>query len=316
MAKTSGLGDLFAVGGYDLSGDVSTLSKISTPLAVADVTAIKSSAMERLPLHKDGQIDFVTFMESTSAVSSPGVPGSTTPYTSTYNFSVLVTVTGGTGTQVAINGVNQGSFDGTYVLPALGTITLTYTLAPTWSWVAVKTSHDILSTLPTVDVVCTYMRGSTLGNPGAGMVAKQINYDPTRSAAGDLTLAVSEMSNGIGLEWGQQITAGYRTDTTATTGTAYDLGGSGTTFGCEAYLQLVGLVGTSVDVSITHSTTSGGVYTTLLDFGAQTGIGGFRQATSNTTTVNEFLKVVTTGTFTYAKFNIVFLLNQKAGYVT
>jgi hypothetical protein len=171
--------------------------------------------------------------------------------------------------------------------------------------------HDALSSLPRGDVIASYLRGTTLGNPAACINSKQSNYDITRDAQGALTLKVDLMGNAYGLEWGTQITAGLRTDLTATTGTAVDLG-AGSTFGAQAYLQLVDFVGTSVDVTIKHCTTSGGSYTTLIDFAAQTAIGGYRQSVSNSTTVNEFLKVVTAGTFTYATFAVVFVQNASA----
>ena len=83
-------------------------------------------------------------------------------------------------------------------------------------------AHVALSPLPTADVILTYARGTTLGNPAACMVAKQINYDPTRAANGAITFAVGAQSNGYGLEWGVQLTAGLRTDTAATNGTSLD----------------------------------------------------------------------------------------------
>lgn len=85
-------------------------------------------------------------------------------------------------------------------------------------------AHARLSALPTADVVATYFRGSTLGNPAAGLVAKQANYDGNRGADGAFTFAVNAQANGYGLEWGQMLTAGKRTDTEATNGTAVDGG--------------------------------------------------------------------------------------------
>ena len=86
---------------------------------------------------------------------------------------------------------------------------------------------------------------------------------------------------------------------------------TGGTFGAQAYLQLVSLTGTNVDVSITHCATSGGSYTTLIDFGSQTAApNSFRGTAAGT--VNEFLKVVTTGTFTSALFFVAFMLNPVA----
>jgi len=165
MAKQSGLGDNFYIGGYDLSGDLASVDQISGGPALIDVTPINSSANVRIGGLRDGSMQFTSFWESTVAVTSPGVPSTTVPYVSTYNFPVLVTVVGGTVSGVTVNGSSVGSGDGTYLLPALGTITLTYSAAPTWSWVKVGTEHDALSGLPRTDTIATYFRGTTLGNP-------------------------------------------------------------------------------------------------------------------------------------------------------
>lgn len=313
MPKQSGLGDNFYFAGVDLSGDVASIDKISGGPNLQDVTTLKNSAVARLGLTRDGAISFTSFFENAGTTAAPGVPASGTPLVSTFNWDVLVTITGGTMTNVVINGTSVGSGAGTYVLPALGTITLTYTVAPTWTWTAIPREHNVLKTpIPSTDDVLTYFRGTVIGNPAACLVAKQTNYDPTRDNSGALTLKCDAMANGFGLEWGKMLTAGMRVDTTATTGPFFDLG-AGSVFGCQAYLQLQTLVGTNVQVQIQHATTSGGAYTTLLDFGSQTAApAGFRLATANNVTVNEFLKVVTLGTFTYAQFAVVFVQNASA----
>ncbi len=314
MPKQVGLGDNFYVGGYDLSGAVASLDQIGSPVGLLDMTTITFKAHQRLGGKRDGNISFTTFLDiNTPAVSTPSVPASGTPVTNTNPYVVYVTVTAGTGTQVAINGVNQGTFDGTYTVPINGTITLTYTVAPTWSWFARGTAHNALSALPSADVIGSYFQGATLGNIAASMTAKQINYDPTRDASANINLKCDLQANGFGLEWGKQITAGLRTDNGPTTGAFFDSGTIGGAWGCQAYMHLIQLVGTNVQVTITHATTSGGSYTTLADFGSQTAIGGFRQVVSNTTQVNQFLKVVSAGTFTSAVFAINFIKNQTAG---
>jgi hypothetical protein len=310
MAKQSGLGDNLYFSGVDLSGDIGSVDKISGGPALLDVTAIKQLAMNRIGGQRDGSIDFTSYFENAGTTAAPAVPGSGTPLVSTLNWSVLVTITGGTMSNVVINGVSVGTGAGTYVLPALGTITLTYTVAPTWTWTAIQTEHNVLKTpIPGTDDVLTYFRGTTIGNPAACLVCKQTNYDPTRDNSGGLTLKVSVVGNSFGLDWGKMLTPGLRTDTAATTGAFVDLGQAGTN-GWQAYLQLVEFVGTSVDVTITHATTSGGSYTTLCDFGSQSVINGYRQAGSGT--VNEFVKVVTSGTFTYAQFAVVLVQNPVA----
>lgn len=84
---------------------------------------------------------------------------------------------------------------------------------------ATAQEHATLKGLPTTDIILMYLRGSTAGGVGAGIVGKQINYDFNRGADGMLTAAVQALSNGSPLEFGRQVTAGLRTDTGATAGT-------------------------------------------------------------------------------------------------
>jgi hypothetical protein len=181
--------------------------------------------------------------------------------------------------------------------------------------VAAGVDSPPLKTLPRTDTIATYCRGTTIGNPGACILAKQVNYDPTRDNTGFLSLATSLTANGFGYEWGEQLTAGLRTDTTATTGPFFD-DTAGSSFGGQAYFQLTAFSGTSVTIDIQSCTTSGGSYaTTGLTSAALTAIGTQRVAVANTTTINRFLKVVTTGTFTNAVFSVVFCRNSIAGVV-
>jgi hypothetical protein len=317
MAKQSGLGDNIYVGGYDLSGDVTSIDKISGPTALLEATTIKQLAESRLPGKRDGNMQFTTLFDNTGTTNTPSVPATTVVQLNTNTWPVFVTITGGALTFVFVNGVQVGTTAGTYVVPAGQGISITYSSAPTWAWSGVLAEHNALSVLPRTDVVASYLRGNALGNPAACCNGVQLNYDGTRDNTGQLTMQTEIDADGFGVEWGYQLTAGLRADTAATVGAAYDdtSGSGGTAFGAQAYLQLVALVGTNVDVSITHATTSGGSYTPLIDFGSKTTRGSFRGSVSNITAVNEFLKVVTTGTFTYAQFAVVFVRNLAAGKV-
>lgn len=244
MAKTSGLGDNFYVGGYDLSGDTANLSKIGGGPVALDVTAINESAHERLGGLRTGEIAWVSYFNPTAGQE-----------------------------------------------------------------------HTALSALPTNDVILTYARGTTLGNPAACMAAKQINYDPTRANTGMLTEAVTAQSNGFGIEWGTQLTAGLRTDTVATAGTGVDLAAS-TSFGFQAYLQVTAFTGTDVTIKIQDSADN----VTFADLAS----GAFAQTTSapatgriavgGTATVRRYVKAttVTTGGFTSVTFNVVLVKNTVA----
>jgi hypothetical protein len=71
-------------------------------------------------------------------VGTPAVPASGTAQQNINGVPVQVVVTGGTVTAVAVNGVTVGGGDGTYVVPAYGAITLTYSVAPTWAWTSLQ----------------------------------------------------------------------------------------------------------------------------------------------------------------------------------
>lgn len=176
-------------------------------------------------------------------------------------------------------------------------------------------THEKLSALPRTDVILTYCRGTTLGGAAASLVAKQIGYDPTRGTDGSLTFGVAAQANGYGIEWGQQLTAGVRTDTAATNGTAIDTTASAS-FGAQAYLQVFSFTGTDATITIQDSadnTTFANV--TGLSFTQVTAApASQRIATSNTATIRRYVRVVTTttGGFTSLAFAVNFVKNQVA----
>ena len=66
----------------------------------------------------------------------PVVPASTVAYTNVYEADCMVFVTGGTVTVIAIDGVATGLIAGSFHVPRSSTITITYTVVPTWVWYA------------------------------------------------------------------------------------------------------------------------------------------------------------------------------------
>lgn len=177
-------------------------------------------------------------------------------------------------------------------------------------------AHPILSTLPLGDTVATYCRGTNLGDPAAVCVGRQIDYAPTRGNDGSLSIGVVVQSDGFGLEWGNQLTAGLRTDTVATNGTGFDTTASAA-FGAQSYLQITAFTGTSVVVSVQDSADN-------VTFAAVTGLAHTsvtaapafeRLATVNTATIRRYLRVVTTGTFSNLTFSLVVVKNAIAGQV-
>jgi hypothetical protein len=171
-------------------------------------------------------------------------------------------------------------------------------------------AHLALSSLPLTDRTLTYQRGTALGSPAASLIAKQGNYDPERADDGSLTIKIKAEANGYGLVWGYQATPGVRHDTTATNGASVD-DTAGSTFGLTAFLHVTGVVGTSVTVKLQESSDNGGAdaFADVVGgaFTAVTpaGLGAQRIQTSLTQTVERYLRVVTTGTFTSADFCVV-----------
>jgi len=189
------------------------------------------------------------------------------------------------------------------------------------SYFDTTTAHPVLSALPTADVHVMYFRG-TAGPPGpsavAALVSKQINYDGNRADDGSFLFSVDAQANGFGLEWGDALTAGKRTDTTATNGTGTDLVAVSTAFGWQAYLQVFSVTGTSVTVTVQDSADNisfanmgggGGAFTAVLSPGP-----GVQRLVSPgaTDTVRRYVRAITTGTFSNAVFAVAFMRNLTA----
>lgn len=185
-----------------------------------------------------------------------------------------------------------------------------------WFNPSVGASHDIYSDLPRTDIQLTYLRGQGYGSPAASLVAKQIGYEGSRGDDGSFTFKVEAKGNAYGLEWGRQLTAGKATFGTAAAGTSIDYGAAvGTTaFGLQAYLHCFAFTGTSATVAIQSSTDDGGgdAYTAVTGatFAAQSAVGVQRIETSRTASVERYLRINVTGTFTVFTFVINVVRNE------
>lgn len=239
MAKQTGLGDRFAVGGYDIGGDIGSLQQIGGGSAPLEVTDITESAPERLGGLRNGSMQFASWFNKATGRAFP-----------------------------------------------------------------------VLKALPTTDVIAMYGRGALLGSPAAACVGLQIDYNPTRGQDGGLAFTTTVTSDGYGLEWGEQLTAWARTDTSATNGSSLD-GAAATSFGAQFYLEMFSVAGTSCTVKIQDSADnsswadlSGAAFTAVLA-GAVSA-----QRIAVTGTVRRYLRAVTTGTFSSAVFSVLAVRNQ------
>lgn len=179
-----------------------------------------------------------------------------------------------------------------------------------WFNPSANQEHAVLKALPYGDRIVTYFRGTAVGGQSASLVGKQLNYDPNRGADGSLALNTSVESNGYGLEWGDMLTAGARTDTVATNGTSVD-GLASSAFGGQAYLHVEAFTGTSVTVTIQDSAdNSAWANVTGGAFVAATARGAQRLAIPGT--IRRYVRATTTGTFSNAVFLVTFSRNLTA----
>lgn len=174
-------------------------------------------------------------------------------------------------------------------------------------------AHVALAAHPRTDMIGSYWHRTTIGTPVASCIGKQVNYDPTRGADGSLTAGVQLLSNAYWLDWGLGLTASPRTDTAATDGAGVDFS-AGSSFGLQAYLHVVSFTGTSATIKLQESSdngsgdafadVTGGAFTLV------TGATFERIQTARNQTVERYLRVVTTGTFSNLVFAVSATINQ------
>lgn len=170
-------------------------------------------------------------------------------------------------------------------------------------------AHVVLDDLPRTDVGVTYFRGHALGAPTASLTAVQVNYDPVRGADGSWVATTQALSNHatLGLTWGEMLTNGQETDTSATNPTSGldDLAGSPTStdFGATMWVHLITFAGTSVTFTLrdaatepTYANVTGGASAAMSAVGYQV------WSTGATQNIRRYLTVGTTGTFSNAVF--------------
>lgn len=177
-------------------------------------------------------------------------------------------------------------------------------------------AHPVLKTLPTSDVLVTYLRGAALGVPAACCVAKQVNYDADRGDDGGLAFGVQALANGFGVEWGELNTDGIRTVLGGTSSTNGLDAGAASTFGFQAYLHVLDFAGTSVSIRLQESSddgvgdvyadVTGGVFTTV------TAAPFTERIAASPATLERYTRVRSSGTYTSVTFAVVLVRNQSA----
>lgn len=237
MAKQSGLGDYLFVDGFDLSGDVGSVSRLANPSALLEVPGLTVLGQERIYGLYDGALEFAAWFND-----------------------------------------------------------------------ATDQEHEVLKAKGSgADRVIMYCHGAAIGNMAAGIVAKQVNYDWTRGTDGGLAAAVQCLGNGNGLDFGEQLTAGKQTDASAAASDGLD-NGAASAGGLAAYLEVFSIGSGSPTVKLQESSDDGGIdlYADVTggSFGVVTAETAERLVTTLTQAVEQYLKAVTTGTFTDLVFAV------------
>jgi len=182
-----------------------------------------------------------------------------------------------------------------------------------WFDSSTDNEHDALKGLPTTDRTVLYFHGTTVGNPAAGLLGKQVDYSFSRGQDASLAASVQALGNGFALDWGIMLTAGKELFAAAGAGTKWDQTTATTTFGAVAYLQVFSLSGTSVTVAVQDSPDNidgnfaniTGLAFTAVTAGA--GRGEQRLATAVGATIRRWVRVNLTGTFTNASIAVTFV---------
>ena len=160
--------------------------------------------------------------------------------------------------------------------------------------------------LPSSDAVVLVALSSAVGDPSVGMNAKEGEFNVSRSSGSAISITSSFSGNGMGGEFGEMLTAHDDTHSSAGSGTVVDSGASSSSGGA-GYVQVISLGSGSVVVNLQESTSSGGSYSNFMTFSTVAAAAApSAERVTMEGTVQRYIKVVTTGTFSNAKIAVAF----------
>jgi hypothetical protein len=172
-------------------------------------------------------------------------------------------------------------------------------------------SHAVFTSnsgkLPTADQNVVVALGSSAGDGFYGLVSKEADYNVNGTYGSALaTTASFSTTGGIVPAFGEMLTAHVDTHASAGSGTVVDSGASSTNGG-YGFLQVISVASGSVVVNLQESTSSGGSYSNFITFSTVATAGApTAEVSAMTGTVQRYIKVTTTGTFSNAKIVVGF----------
>ena len=165
--------------------------------------------------------------------------------------------------------------------------------------------------LPTADQAVVVGMGTSRGDPGVGILAKQANYDVARTSGSAIaTTAAYESTGGSSLEWGVLLTSGKQTDGSATTSASVDEGSGASGSAPAGYLQVISLGSGEMTCTVQDSG-NGSSWSDKLTFTSVAAASAptFERVTGSGST-GRYIRVVTSGTFSA----LVFVVMMSRGY--
>ena len=177
-----------------------------------------------------------------------------------------------------------------------------------WFNDATEQEHAALKGLPTTDRIVVWAFSATRGDVAAGLVSKQLNYDGSRGTDGSLSFTIdTQAASGVPLEWGNTLTTGKETHSSAGSSTSRD-DGAASSAGLIAYLSITDIDSGTPTVTIQQSSDNGSsdAFATVLSF---TAVAAVAAPTSERVTVSgaveRYLRITTTGTFSNLDFCVM-----------
>ena len=304
MAKQSGINERLYVAEFDLSGDVGALNTVRAGRNLMDVTGLNKSAVERLRLLRDGEIDFTAFFDAAAGAEYPVLKnrGGTQTLVTWCTGVVSGTPTGSLIGRQSTFDHNRGA-DGSLVITSnfMGDSTglewgeLVTSAAQDFASAAASTGADLGTTGLAVSIT-----SSSVANPTHIITATAHGM-----VTGDSVTIAGHSGSSPSINGSYTIIRVSDTEYTipvnvATGGTGGTSTKTSTDFGLAAYLHVLSLASGTATVTLqdsadnsSYANLTGGAFTAITAATSQ------RITTAITAITRRYVRVNVTGTFSH-----------------